>query len=295
MSFSSETKVKLAEKAPGRDCCRRAMLAGMFRFSAFSDDNTCILKTKTQEVAKAYTRLFTEIAGVSLITKKRGSVFETVLSGEDFKVVSDMVNGYGPHIKDCFRCSKCDDHFFRGAFLVSGFVYPPETPRVELITANADLACEAASVLTSHFRMPKLSVRRTNQVIYFSDADSVHYFLSYIGAKKEAFDVINAKMLREKTNEVNRKQNFDMANIQKSVNAAAQYVDAIHALMESGAFERLPPELRVTAKNRVENDTLTLGELAAMENPPISKSQISKRLQKIYHFYEETLAKSAET
>ncbi len=287
MSFSGDTKIKLAEKAPGRNCCQHAMLAGMFRFSTFTEENSCVFTTETVEVADAYARLFEEIAGVHVTTKKVGKAYKTTLSGEDFKTVSNIVGSYGENVKDVFRCSKCDDHFFRGAFLVSGFVSPPEKPHIELATASADLACEAASALTAHFRMPKLTVRRTNQIIYFRDADSVHYFLSYIGAKKEAFDVINAKMLREKNNEVNRKQNFDLANISKTIQSAGIYIDAIRALMESGDFDRLPPELRITAKNRIENDTLTLGELAEMENPPISKSQISKRLQKIQRFYEE--------
>ena len=287
MSFSSETKIKLAEKAPGRDCCRHAMLAGMFRFSTFTDENTCVFQTETLEVSEAYARLFTEIAGVTVQTKKVGTVYKNTLSEENFKIVYDIVNSYGENLRDVFCCPRCDDHFFRGAFLVAGFVNPPEKPRLELSTASPDLACDAATALTLHFRLPKLSVRRGNQILYFRDAESVHYFLSYIGAKKEAFDVINAKMLREKNNEVNRKQNFDMANLTKTVTTAGIYVDAIHALIENGDFEKLPPELRTTAKNRIENDTLTLQELADMEEPPISKSQVSKRLQKIYHFYEE--------
>ena len=56
--------------------------------------------------------------------------------------------------------------------------------------------------------------------------------------------------------------------------------------MASGDFEKLSPELRHTAKLRLENDTMTLSELAALETPPISKSQISKRLQRIYEFYQ---------
>ena len=52
--------------------------------------------------------------------------------------------------------------------------------------------------------------------------------------------------------------------------------------------EKLPPELRHTAKLRLENDTATLTELAALEDPPVSKSQISKRLQKIHAYYEES-------
>ncbi len=292
MSFSSETKTKLAEKAPREGCCRYAMLAGMFRFSTFTEEDTCIFMTEAPEVAEAYVRLFREIAGVEITTKKVGKTYKTTLSGEDFKTVYALITANGERLRDIFRCPKCDDHFFRGAFLVSGFVYPPEKPRIELSTRDADLACDAATALTQHFRMPKLTVRRSNQIIYFHDADSVHYFLSYIGAKKEAFDIINAKMLREKTNEVNRKQNFDMANLTKTVSTAGVYIDAIRALMESGDFEKLPPELRVTAKNRIENDTLPLGELGKMENPPISKSQVSKRLQKILRFYEEHQEKS---
>jgi DNA-binding protein WhiA len=92
-------------------------------------------------------------------------------------------------------------------------------------------------------------------------------------------------MLKEKTNEVNRKKNCDIANITKSITASGIYVDAILALMESGDFDKLSPELKQTAKLRLENDTLTLSELAALENPPISKSQVSKRLQKIHSLY----------
>ena len=171
--------------------------------------------------------------------------------------------------------------------MASGFVNPPDKPaRLELSTPDADLACDAAAVLTKHFRLPKLSVRRGKQILYYRDTDSIEYFLSYIGANKSAFAVINAQMLKEKRNEINRKANFEFANISKTVSAAALHIEAIRALMASGDFEKLSPELRHTAKLRLENDTMTLSELAALETPPISKSQISKRLQRIYEFYQ---------
>ncbi|MBQ9748887.1 MAG: DNA-binding protein WhiA [Clostridia bacterium] len=290
MSFSGETKLALIEKLPTKECCRRAMLSGMFRFSTFTSENICVFKSEIEEISLCYATLLHEITGIEVPVKKVRTVYQVTLMGREFADARDLLSPSDASIKDIFSCQKCDDFFFRGAFLASGFVNPPEKPRLELSTASADLACDAAATLTSHFRLPKLSVRRGNQIIYFRDAESVHYFLSYIGAKKEAFDVINAKMLREKNNEVNRKQNFDIANLSKTVYTAGIYVDAILALMESGDFERLPPELKVTAKNRVTYDTMTLQELADIENPPLSKSQISKRLQKIYKFYEETLA-----
>ena len=201
------------------------------------------------------------------------------------KLLIDTADG-GETINRFFSGRKCDNMFFRGAFLASGFVNPPDKPgRVELSTVDADVACDSATALTRHFRLPKLSVRRGNQIIYYRDTESIEYFLSYIGANKAAFAIINAQMLKEKTNEVNRKKNCDIANITKSITASGIYVDAILALMESGDFDKLSPELKQTAKLRLENDTLTLSELAALENPPISKSQVSKRLQKIYSLY----------
>ena len=154
-------------------------------------------------------------------------------------------------------------------------------------------ACKSKeAILTKHFRLPKLSVRRGDQIIYYRDMESIEYFLSYIGAKKAAFDIFNAQMYREKSNEVNRKQNCDLANLTTTVNSSAQHREAISALMESGEIEKLPSELRRTAELRMQHDTISLAELAAMEEPPISKSQVSKRLKKIYDFYIERTAET---
>ena len=290
MSFSGETKSTLAQESVVKDCCMTALLAGMLCFSPITDDDTLHFKSESEEVCTIFSSLLSKICEIDLTFKKIGSAFKTEIKGEDFEKIRPMTRKADPdnNIAKHFTCRKCDNMFFRGAFLASGFVNPPDKPgRIELSTADADLACECATALTSHFRMPKLSVRRGYQIIYYRDAESIEYFLSYIGANKAAFAIINAQMLKEKNNEVNRKKNCDIANITKSVTASGIYVDAIQALMDSGDFEKLPLELKNTAKLRAENETMTLSELAALEEPPISKSQVSKRLQKIYNFYKE--------
>ncbi len=289
MSFSGETKSTLAQETVVKDCCMTALLAGMLCFSPISDENVLTFKTESAEVCAIFTSLIAKNVGITVTFKNVGSAYKTDIKGEDFEKIRHLTRKADPnHIAKYFTCRKCDNMFFRGAFLASGFVNPPDKPgRIELSTADADLACECATALTGHFRMPKLSVRRGYQIIYYRDAESIEYFLSYIGANKAAFAIINAQMLKEKNNEVNRKKNCDIANITKSVTASGVYVDAIQALMESGDFEKLPLELKNTAKLRAENETMTLSELAALEDPPISKSQVSKRLQKIYNFYKE--------
>lgn len=290
MSFSGETKSTLAQESIEKDCCLSACLAGMLYFSPITDDHVLTFKTESKEVFDFFSTLVFRLCGIEIHAKTQGAALKAEFSGADFESIRHLTAKAkdDSHITKFFSCRKCDNMFFRGAFLASGFVNPPDKPgRIELSTADADLACESATALTRHFRLPKLSVRRGYQIIYYRDAESIEYFLSYIGANKAAFAIINAQMLKEKNNEVNRKKNCDIANITKTVTASSLYIDAIQALMESGDFDKLPLELKNTAMLRMENDTLTLSELASMENPPISKSQVSKRLQKIYNFYKE--------
>lgn len=289
MSFSGDTKSTLAQESIQKNCCLTACLAGMLHFSPISDENVLTFKTESKAVSDMFVQSLLTAAGIEIEAKRVGSAYKTELSGENFERIRHLtVKADGEeNITRFFSCRKCDNMFFRGAFLASGFVNPPDKPgRIELSTADADVACDSATALTRHFRLPKLSVRRGNQIIYYRDTESIEYFLSYIGANKAAFDIINAQMLKEKTNEVNRKQNCDIANITKSITASGIYVEAIQSLMQSGDFDKLSPELKKTAKLRLENDTLTLAELAALENPPISKSQVSKRLQKIHALYQ---------
>jgi DNA-binding protein WhiA len=284
MSFSGDTKSTLAQEAIVKNCCLTACLAGMLHFSPITNENILTFKTDSKEVSDMFIGALATIADVQVEAKRVGASYKTELSGENFERIRHLtVKADGEEtITRFFSCRKCDNMFFRGAFLASGFVNPPDKPgRIELSTVDADVACDSATALTKHFRLPKLSVRRGNQIIYYRDTESIEYFLSYIGANKAAFAIINAQMLKEKTNDVNRKKNCDIANITKSITASSVYVDAIQSLMESGDFDKLSPELKQTAKLRMENDTLTLAELAELENPPISKSQVSKRLQKI--------------
>ena len=284
MSFSGDTKSTLAQEAIVKNCCLTACLAGMLHFSPITNENILTFKTDSKEVSDMFIGALATVAGVQVEAKRVGASYKTELSGENFERIRHLtVKADGEEtITRFFSCRKCDNMFFRGAFLASGFVNPPDKPgRIELSTVDADVACDSATALTKHFRLPKLSVRRGNQIIYYRDTESIEYFLSYIGANKAAFAIINAQMLKEKTNDVNRKKNCDIANITKSITASSIYVDAIQSLMESGDFDKLSPELKQTAKLRMENDTLTLAELAELENPPISKSQVSKRLQKI--------------
>ena len=62
---------------------------------------------------------------------------------------------------------------------------------------------------------------------------------------------------------------------------AGAYREAYRALEEAGELDKLPGKLRETALLRRENPEATLQELAAMLNPPITKSAINHRMRKL--------------
>ena len=72
-----------------------------------------------------------------------------------------------------------------------------------------------------------------------------------------------------------------MANMQKSANATVRQLDAIHELMLDDKFETLPEKLLYTAILRRDNPDLSLSDLANAHEPPITKSCVNHRLEKI--------------
>ena len=72
-----------------------------------------------------------------------------------------------------------------------------------------------------------------------------------------------------------------MANLQKSAVASARVTDAIKLLEQDGMLETLGEKLLYTAVLRRDNPDLSLSDLAAIHEPPITKSCVNHRLEKI--------------
>ena len=70
------------------------------------------------------------------------------------------------------------------------------------------------------------------------------------------------------------------------VAAAQTQIEAIHRLEERGMLPSLPAKLQETAKLRVDNPESTLSELAALCDPPVSKSALNHRLRKLVELSE---------
>ena len=296
MSFSANAKASVSAMPPERDCCAAAELRAMLSYAASFDSKSLKFITETAEVSDIFTSLMLICADVAatpeLKENKSTKVYKTEITDKEsisrlFALFGgeENVHKVNPNL---FVCKKCAKAYIRGAFLAAGFVNSPEhSYHLEISTPHADLAVDTAVLLSEKIGMPKMSARKSSQIIYFRESAMVEDFLTLIGATKASLDIMNEKILREMRNQANRQSNFEVANLGKTLGVAMAQQEAIEELKKSGKLEEMPPQMQELARLRAENCEISQKDLGEMMNPPISKSQVSKLLAKIMKFYEQ--------
>ena len=91
---------------------------------------------------------------------------------------------------------------------------------------------------------------------------------------------------KQMRNDINRRVNCENANMDKSAKASSKHMQAIKTIKKSGTWEKLPEILREIGNLREENPDVSLKELGEMTNPPIGKSGVNHRLNRIIEIAE---------
>lgn len=291
MSFSARVKQELCRTVPGKKCCVLAQCYGILLYcNTFSSGQVKIV-TESPEFSDLLPRLFRRAFGFGFDAVRSSSgakrtflidspgKLEAILSayGFDRESVTLHVN-LGVLEEDCCKAS-----FLRGVFLAGGSVTDPvKGYHLELTTSHQCVGRETHSLIEETLGFyPKSTTRGGSHVLYLKQSGAIEDFLTRLGAPLCAMEIMEAKVEKELNNRVNRRCNCDDANISKVVDAAMVQLSAIRRLETKGELERLPKKLYAAAAARRENPEANLTELAAMMDPPITKSAMNHRLQKL--------------
>ena len=82
-------------------------------------------------------------------------------------------------------------------------------------------------------------------------------------------------------NKVNRIVNCETANLNKTINASIEQIEAIKRLKENKKFEKMDESLKEIAELRLKNPNANLVELGKMLKQPVGKSGVNYRLKKV--------------
>jgi len=293
VSFSSEVKTELCRVDLHRHCCARAEAYGVLLYcNTFSPREIRII-TEHPDFAQRLPRLFHRAFGLEFdrVPEEDVGKGKYIFQITDADKLNEIVNtlGFDPrqnmvlHInfglleEECCRAA-----FLRGVFLAGGSVTDPEKRyHLELATSHLQASREMAALLQDMGYAPKDVVRSGYQVTYFKNSREIEELLTLAGAGISAMEMMNAKAEKDLRNGVNRRVNCEAANVGKVVDAAQEQLAAISRLYELDRVEDLPPKLKETIILRESYPELSLSELAAEFDPPISKSALNHRLRKL--------------
>lgn len=291
MSFSAEVKRELCRLNISKKCCAQAEAYGILLYCNTFNSREVRIITESPYLKSRLPVLFRKAFRVQFDEVPEQEEGKGTFLIRDPEKLRRIFEAFGhemdsaPSIHVNFAVLEedhCRTAFFRGAFLAGGSVTDPEKSyHLELVTSHYYVSRELLVLLREAGFEAKETTRKSNYITYFKQSEHIEDFLTAIGAPLAAMEIMTSKLERDLRGSVNRRVNCDSANLDKTVAAAQNQIDAIHHLKERGTWSSLPEKLRETAELRVNNPELTLSQLAELFQPPISKSALNHRLRKL--------------
>ena len=303
MSFASDARGELAREACRARCCARSELAAAFLCSggiSFKGLGRYALSITATDgaVARRYFSILKQFWGV---TAEIRTLYTDALNGQvryqlqipqkssiqlleetqlmDSEALFGVRMAPRPELVEGDCCKRA---FLRSAFLLCGAVSSPEREyHFEMALPNEDIADYVIEIM-KYYEMPtKKTCRKAKYVVYLKCAEEISEALSLIGAGTAVLKLEEARIRKDFRNRINRQMNCDSSNIDRVMAASSAQIEDIRYLESEVGLEKLPKNLEVMARLRLENPEVSLTALGELLEPPIGKSGVNARLRRI--------------
>ena len=160
---------------------------------------------------------------------------------------------------------------------------PKRGYHLEIVTRTESFTELILSALAAFSLEGRNSQRKDRELVYLK-GDDVSALLALMGSNYGALAFENTRTEKDFRNYLNRTNNCETANLDKTVAAASDQLKAMRRIEENGGLSQLPPELEELARLRLAHPEYSLRELGEACDPPLSRSGINHRLKRITEF-----------
>ncbi|WP_102371801.1 DNA-binding protein WhiA [Enorma phocaeensis] len=301
MSYTAEVRDELSRCEPACEYCDLATLAALVRVCgtlsiAGPGRYRLTVATETGAVARTMINLAHKMLKLRTEFTVRRSVLHKVRNylialpdqpGLDKALVllgvldrqGGLVQGVPRHVvaRPCCRLS-----FIRGALIAGGFVADPRGDfHLEVAVSGERLARDLARLVREIGVNARVNRRRGAYAVYVKSAEDVRTLLHAVGAERSVRILEDARAMKSVKNDVNRKVNAELANQTRSAGAAQHQLELIAELEARGLRGTLPQALSEFCDLREAYPDLSLRDLGAMCDPPLSKSALYHRVLRL--------------
>lgn len=223
--------------------------------------------------------------------KDKDRIFTVLV--EDNEISEDLINkkteGFIDNFNDIEDVSLDEiKSFLKIAFIYKGSINDPQRGyNLEIIAREKNELRLIKESMDTFDLNAKINDRGDYYIVYIKDSDKISDFLAIIGANKSLFELENVRAMKSIRNDINRQTNFDKANIDRTVKASLRQVDAIKAVIDSEAYDKLSEDMKEIASIRIDNPYISIEEIGQMMDPVMSKAKVNYRLQKFIKLAED--------
>ena len=308
MSFAGDVKSELLSLIAD-DHCKLAELSALLRIhgnvNLSSDGLRIEFHTTNLHIARKVILSMKELyqVEVDIVSKKqmklnKKDTYIVIVRQKASNIINelglmtpqDSVLGDPLLVKECCRRS-----YLRGAFLASGSINSPKSSSYHL-EIGTTLESEAMSIkeLLNEFNLnAKYIKKKRGFIAYIKESEKIADFLRVAGAINSLFEYEDERIKRDFVNSITRVMNMEIANQNKTLEAANKQLRSISVLENMMDVNKLPKSMREAITLRKENPEYSLNELSdvsdEMFNKTISKSALNHRFRNINDLADQIL------
>lgn len=290
MTFLEEIKEELSNLKIKKTCCMASEVRAMLIFGGAVLNDNVIFGTESFSLAKRMSSFLKKTCKINYPDRlnENAESYRFLIPGEILGELEIEANDFVEEVFDTEAEECCQHAFVRGAFLAAGSISNPEKAyRMEIFSENEKAADKVFSILLNFGVDAKKTKRKNLFVVYTNNSESVSDMIKVTEASNAVFTVLEAKVVKDKRNNSNRITNCDMANAERAISNSFREISAIKTIEKTAGLDFLKPKLREAAILRLENEGASISELAALCDPPVSKSTMNNRLNKLIQIAKE--------
>ena len=296
MSFSSDIKKELCDVRELSPQQAEAMLYGIM-YASRMDEGRPLIQTENIDLMNAAAELIRAVfpnvrTGIVRLVKNSGSLY-TLKIRSGWEDIAERFGDFSSISREAVSGGDEESGaFLRGVFVSCGSVTDPNKEyHLELVLPENDRTPALLDFIAEHGMSLKETARggarSKKTVLYAKESELIEDCLTYIGAANHSMEIMQVKIVKDFRNRVNRSVNCESANLDKTVAASNKSTADIEYIFSTMGADWLSPDLRETARLRVENPEMSLSELCGMFPEKISRSGLNHRLKKLSKLAEE--------
>lgn len=299
MSFSIRVKNEIIN-----DKCEKAemisLLSAYIRNNAVITEDAILINTENLEISKYIFKLFKELYNITpIITVRKSFNFKKSMSyllrvSTNIEVIlSDLslinkdklfINIPREYIYEDIELKKS---YLKGVFLATGSINDPKTARyhLEFLIDDYDYSLFICELLDFFYLNSKLIERTNGFMVYLKEAEKIGDFLRVMGATNCVLYYEDIKAFREHKNLVNRLNNCEQANVDKTISSALALIEDIDLIEKTIGLDAIDDKLKqvcIYRKKYRDESLLELSKIISLENNiNLTKSGLNHRIRKI--------------